>query len=255
MPCGVGSALGAYGTIKQVEGRFDAKQALEDKKNADRDKWKDLQRKSRDKRELDKAKKAGTIDEAREQIAARNERRAAADEKIAKKREAARQRNERRKRMAMRTQPLRNIVALGDAITTAGALGFDSEDFVLGFSTSGYVSGKKAKKPKVADSKNSKETSELVPTKNNGNRYANAPTGSSASVQGETRGAEQARRATTESGSSTTQNTHSRRSETQSRRYQEQYRARLAEKMYGEADVSKGNPIYSTSEDNEDFDF
>ena len=96
----VGSALGAYGTIKQVEERFDAKQALEDKKNADRDKWKDLQRKSRDKRELDKAKKAGTIDEAREQIAARNERRAAADEKIAKKREAARQRNERRKRMA-----------------------------------------------------------------------------------------------------------------------------------------------------------
>lgn len=247
-----GAALGAYGTIKQVEDRYNAQAALQEKKFEDKDKWKDLQRKNRDKRELDRAQKTGSIDEAKAQIAARNERRAAADERTAKKRDAIRKRNERRKKLAMAAQPLRNMVALGDAITTAGALGFDSEDFVLGFSTAGYVSGKKAKTPKVEQSK---ETAAPTTQKKHGDRYANAQTTSNASSQGESRAAEQARKATHETGSSNTESTRSRRSETQSRRYQEQYRSRLAEKMYGGTDVTKGNPTYSTTENNEDDDF
>lgn len=242
----------AYGTMEQVEKRFDAKAATEAKKNADNDKWKDLRRKTQDKRTMDRAQKTGSIEEAKAQIAARNERRAAADERTAKKREAIKKRNERKKKLAMAAQPLKNMVAVGDAITTAGALGFDSEDFVLGFSTAGYVSGKKAKTPEV---QKTKEATTPTTQRKNGDRYANAQTSSTASPQGETRSADQARRATQENGSSSSQNTQSRRSETHSRRYQEQYRARLAEKMYGDTDVTKTNPRYSTTENNEDDDF
>ena len=252
-----GSMIGAYGTIKQVEDRFDAKQKLQEQKYAEKDKWKELQRKNEDKRTMDRAKKTGSIDEAKEQIAARNQRRAEEDEKVAKKRAAVKQRNERRKKIAMATQGIRNAAAGVDAITTAGALGFDSEDFVLGFSTAGYVSGRKQKTPKV-DEKKTTTSSAPTTQKKNGDRYANtsnSQTSTNAGSQGNTRAAEQARKATSESGSSTTKSGSSRRSRAASRRYQEQYRAKLADRMYGEADITKGNPTYSVSENNEDSDF
>lgn len=250
------SAVKAYGTIQQVEDRFDAKAKLEEQKNANKDKNKEFNRKVSDKVATKVGGAFGKTEEAQKFVEERNKRRAAADERTAKKREAAKKRQERMKKMAMATQGIRNAVALGDAITTAGALGFDSEDFVLGFSTAGYVSGSKFKPAKVKDSKTS---SAPTTQKKNGDRYANSQTSSNATsnTQGTTRAAEQARNATRESGSSTTsQGGSSKRSKAASRRYQDQYRSRLAEKTQGgEADVTKGNPIYSTSENNEDNDF
>ena len=138
------------GTESQVEAAYAAKAAEIAKKQATQDKNRAFGRKVMDNATMKFAKNDSQIAAARARIAERDEKRAKADQERAKKREQARKRMERNKNIAKWTQGVRNVAAVSDGLTTAAAMGFDAEDFSVGFNTAGWISGKsknvKAKK-------------------------------------------------------------------------------------------------------------
>ena len=170
----------------QVEARYNAEEAARQKKYANQDKNREFGRVVADKYTMRQGEKHGKIDEAKAQIAERNKQRAKADEERAKKRAAAKKNRERRMQIAKKVQVARNAAAVADAITTAGAMGFDASDFKVGFSTAGVITGKsrnyKAKKraPTVSDPRgDSQRASYAEDMAARRNKYAEEKAGSS----------------------------------------------------------------------------